>query len=40
VVAVIIVSFVAFAVMIAIVVNAMLTTQHQQVKYLFLNVQY
>ena len=40
VVAVIIVSFVAFAVMIAIVVNAMLNTQQQQVKDLFQNVQY
>ena len=40
VVAVIIVSFVAFAVMIAIVVNAMLNTQQQQVKNLFQNVQY
>ena len=35
-----IVSFVAFAVMIAIVVNAMLDTQQQQVKNLFQNVQY
>jgi hypothetical protein len=40
VVAVIIVSFIAFAVMIAIVVNAMNDTQHQQVKDLFQNVQY
>jgi hypothetical protein len=40
VVAVIIVSFIAFAVMIAIVVNAMLNTQQQQVKNLFQNVQY
>jgi len=40
VVAVIVVSFVAFAVMIAIVVNAMLNTQQQQVKNLFQNVQY
>ena len=40
VVAVIIVSFVAFAVMIAIVVNAMVNTQQQQVKNLFQNVQY
>lgn len=36
----IIVSFVAFAVMIAIVVNAMLNTQQQQAKNLFQNVQY
>jgi hypothetical protein len=36
---VIIVSFIAFAVMIAIVVSAMLNTQ-QQVKNLFQNVQY
>ena len=36
----IVVSFVAFAVMIAIVVNAMLNTQQQQVKNLFQNVQY
>jgi ABC-type lipoprotein release transport system permease subunit len=40
VVAVIIVSFIAFAVMIAIVVNAMLNTQQQQVKNLFQNVQH
>jgi hypothetical protein len=40
VVAVIIVSFIAFAVMIAIVVNALLNTQQQQVKDLFQNVQY
>ena len=40
VVAVIIVSFIALAVMIAIVVNAMNDTQHQQVKDLFQNVQY
>lgn len=40
VVAVIVVSVVAFAVMIAIVVNAMLNTQQQQVKNLFQNVQY
>jgi predicted PurR-regulated permease PerM len=39
VVAVIIVSFIAFAVMIAIVVNATLNTQ-QQVKNLFQNVRY
>jgi hypothetical protein len=40
VLAVIIVSFIAFAVMIAIVVNAMLNTQQQQVKNLFQNAQY
>jgi hypothetical protein len=37
---VIIVSFITFAVMIAIVVSAMLNTQQQQVKNLFRNVQY
>ena len=37
---VIIVSFIAFAVMTAIVVSAMLNTQQQQVKNLFQNVQY
>jgi hypothetical protein len=40
VVAVIIVSFIAFAVMIAIAVNAMVNTQQQQVKDLFQNGQY
>jgi hypothetical protein len=40
VVAVIIVSFIAFALMIALVVNAMVNTQQQQVKDLFQNVQY
>ena len=40
VVAVIVVSFVAFAVMVAIVVIAMLNTQQQQVKNLFQNVQH